>query len=161
MSAMDIILIVTLAVATVVAGLYFLNKWASKKMTGQQEIIDKTRMVTTIYIIDKKKDKAANVNLPKAAMDQLPKMYRFMKMPFVKAKIGPQIITLMCDNKVFNALPVKKSVKVGLAGIYIADMVGMKTEKEMKEMKKKKSASENKSGSDGNIINRLTSRFKK
>ena len=160
MSAMDIVLLVALIIAAVIAGLYFLNKWASKKMTGQQEVIDRTRMVTSIYVIDKKKDKAANVNLPKAAMDQLPKMYRFIKMPFVKAKIGPQIITLMCDAKVFKALPVKKSVKVGLAGIYIADMVGMKTEKEMKDAKKKKTAGE-KPDAGGNFISGLVSRFKK
>ena len=146
MNAMDIILIVAAAVAAIVAGIYFLNKWAAKRMTGQQEIIDRTRTVTTIYVIDKKKDKAANVNLPKAAASQMPKVYKFIKMPFVKAKIGPQIVTLMCDGKVFKALPVKKSVKVGLAGIYIVDMVGMKTEKEMKEQKKQKAGGAKKDG---------------
>jgi len=155
MSAMDIILIVLLAVAAIAAGLYFLNKWAAKKMTGQQEIIDRTRTVTTIYVIDKKKDKTANVNLPKAATSQMPRMYKFLKMPFVKAKIGPQIITLMCDNKVFKALPVKKTVKVGLAGIYIVDMVGMKTEKEMKDQKKKKT------GEKKNPLAGIAARFKK
>ena len=152
---MDIILIVLLAVAAIAAGLYFLNKWAAKKMTGQQEIIDRTRTVTTIYVIDKKKDKTANVNLPKAATSQMPRMYKFLKMPFVKAKIGPQIITLMCDNKVFKALPVKKTVKVGLAGIYIVDMVGMKTEKEMKDQKKKKT------GEKKNPLAGIAARFKK
>ena len=142
MSAMDIMLIVVFVVAAIAAGLYFLNKWASKKMSAQQEVVDRTRTVTTIYVIDKKKDKAANVNLPKAALAQLPRMYKYMNMPFVKAKIGPQIITLMCDNKVFGALPVKKSVKVGLAGIYIVDMPGMKSEKEMKALKKQKSKKE-------------------
>jgi len=157
---MDIILLVVLIVAAIVAGLYFLNKWASKKMTDQQEVINRTRMVTSIYVIDKKKDKAANVNLPKAASAQLPKMYKFIKVPFVKAKIGPQIITLMCDNKVFNALPVKKSVKVGLAGIYIVDMVGMKSDKEMKELKKKKkTADAQEPGGVKNILTGLKTRF--
>ena len=160
MSSMDIILLVVLIVAAIVAGLYFLNKWASKKMTDQQEVINRTRMVTSIYVIDKKKDKAANVNLPKAASAQLPKMYKFIKVPFVKAKIGPQIITLMCDNKVFNALPVKKSVKVGLAGIYIVDMVGMKSDKEMKELKKKKkTADAQEPGGVKNILTGLKTRF--
>ena len=156
-SAMDIILIVVFAVAAVGAGLYFLNKWASKKVSGQQEMIERTRTVTNIYVIDKKKDKAANVNLPKAAVSQMPKIYKFINMPFVKAKIGPQIITLMCDAKVFKALPVKKTVKVGLAGIYIADMVGMKTAKELKELKK------NKKQKDGNqnFLGGIKKRFAK
>ena len=159
MNPMDIILLVVFIIAAIVAGLYFLNKWAAKKMTGQQEIIDRTRTVTSIYVIDKKKDKAENVNLPKAALSQMPKMYKYMKMPFVKAKIGPQIITLMCDNKVFKALPVKKSVKVGLAGIYIADMVGMKTEKELKDQKRKKAADA--AGDKKSFIGGLVGKFKK
>ena len=161
MNAMDIILVVVLAVAAVVAGLYFLNKWATKKQGEQQEVVDRTRQITTIYVIDKKKDKAANVNLPKVAMTQLPKIYKYIKMPFVKAKIGPQIITLMCDAKVFKALPVKKSVKVGLAGIYIVDMPGMKTAKEMKAMKDKKKAKDEKPKGVQGIVSNVKDRFKK
>ena len=159
MSAMDIILLVTLIIAAVVAGLYFLNKWATKKVSGQQEMIEQTRTVTNIYVIDKKKDKAANVNLPKVALSQMPRIYKYIKMPFVKAKVGPQIITLMCDAKVFKAIPVKKSVKVGLAGIYISDMVGMKSDKEMKELKKQKKLASDKN-SKNNIINKVKNLIK-
>jgi len=161
MSAMDIILLVSLIVAAIVAGLYFLNKWATGKQSQQQEIIERTRQTTTIYVIDKKKDKAANANLPKAAMAQMPKLYKYMKMPFVKAKIGPQIITLMCDPKVFKAIPVKKSVKVGLSGIYISDMAGMKTAKEMKDQKKKKNpAGEEPKGAQA-VLDNVKGLFKK
>ena len=156
---MDIILLVTLIVAAIVAGLYFLNKWASKKVTNQQDMIQQARTVTSIYVIDKKKDKAANVNLPKAAMSQMPKMYRFIKMPFVQAKVGPQIVTLMCDAKVFKAIPVKKNVKVGLAGIYIADMVGMKSDKEMKDLKKKKKQAADKPGAEGDVFKKIKAKF--
>jgi hypothetical protein len=62
-----------------------------------------------------------------------------MKMPLVKAKVGPQVTTLMCDPKVFEVLPIKRNVRVELAGIYIAEMKGMKTKKERRELAKAKS----------------------
>ena len=134
MNVLDILVIVFIVVVALAVGLYFLNRWASKKMVDQQSMIDKTKQPATIYVIDKRREKPGSVNLPKSVTDQLPKYYRFMKMPFVKAKIGPQIITLMCDKQVYNALPVKKSVKVEIAGIYIVGMKGMKTKKELKAL---------------------------
>lgn len=138
MGVLDIILIVALVLALVVGGLYLLNKWAYKKLNTQQEMIDKAKQLTSIYVIDKKRDKVTNVNLPKMVVSQMPRAYKLMKMHFVQAKIGPQIMTLICDKKVFNAIPVKKNIKVELAGIYIVNMLGMKSDKELKEIKKAK-----------------------
>ena len=36
---------------------------------------------------------------------------RNSKMPIIKAKIGPQIMSLICDEKIFDSVPVKKEVK--------------------------------------------------
>ena len=72
-----------------------------------------------------------NANLPKAMAAQIPRMSKLMKVPLVKAKIGKDIMTLVCDNNVFPALPVKKSVTVELAGIYIVSMKGQKSKAEM------------------------------
>ena len=58
--------------------------------------------------------------------DQIPKYMQLKKMPVVKAKIGPKITTLLCDEKVFKDLPVKKMVKVDIAGIYIVGIKGYK-----------------------------------
>lgn len=134
----DVVFIVFIIVVAIAAGLYFLNRWAVNRMDQQQTLINKSRTVVSIFVIDKKRDKVTNVKLPKAAMEQMPKMAKLMKMYFVQAKIGAQIMTLMCEKKVFNALPVKKNVKVGLAGIYIVDMPGMKSEQQMKEERKAK-----------------------
>ena len=132
----DIILVVVFLVGIIIVGLFFLNKWASKRMSEQQDAIAKTRTTVTIYIIDKKRDKVANANLPKMVMEQMPKTYKFFKMPLVKIKIGPQIMTVLCDKKVYDVLPVKKTVSVDMAGIYILSLKGMKSDKEMKEIKK-------------------------
>ena len=60
--------------------------------------------------------------MPKAVIEQVPKVYRFKKVPIVKAKIGPQVLDLLCDEAIFDKLPEKKTVQVELAGIYIAGL---------------------------------------
>ncbi len=136
MQPTDWLILIVALVAAIVAGLYFLNRWASNKMTAQNEMIAKTKQTMSIYVIDKKKGKAKDANFPKAVMEQLPKMTKMMNLPLVKAKIGPQIMTLIADKRVFKAIPLKKTIKVDLAGIYIVDMKGLKSEKEYKESKK-------------------------
>lgn len=132
----DVIILIILIVGVVMVGLYFLNRWASTKMVTQQTAIERHKMPATIYVIDKKRDKITNVNMPKAAVEQVPSYVKMMKHNFVMAKIGPQIMTLMCDKQIYNAIPVKKNVKIELAGIYIVSMKGMKTKKEIKDAKK-------------------------
>ena len=46
-------------------------------------------------------------------VDNTPKYLRRTKVPVVKAKIGAKIMTLMCENKVFEVLPVKKRSQSG------------------------------------------------
>ncbi|MDR0999269.1 MAG: hypothetical protein LBL96_00450 [Clostridiales bacterium] len=140
MSLNDIILLVFLIVAALGVGLYFLNRWASKRMVESEEQMARVKQTVSIFVIDKKKDKPMNSNLPKEVKSKLPAFYRFLKVPLVKAKVGPQIVTLMADAKVFEALPVKKNVKIELAGIYISGMQGMKTKKEIKALAAAKKA---------------------
>lgn len=61
-----------------------------------------------------------------------------MKMNFVQVKVGPQILTLIADKRVFDAMPLKKTVKVEIAGLYIVNIVGMKSAEEMKAIAKAK-----------------------
>jgi len=136
----DILLIVVVVLGAIVAGLYFLNRWASNRVAQQQDMVEKTKQSASIYVIDMRRDKAANVNLPKVVMENLPRTAKIMKMYFVKAKIGPQIVTLMCEKTVYNALDVKKTFQVELAGIYIASVKGMKTKYELKQAQKAKKA---------------------
>lgn len=126
MNWLDIILIVVAIVVVVVLGLYFLSNWANKKAGEQQTLINSNKMTTSILVIDKKKEKLTNANMPKTVVDQIPKYLKFKKMPLVKAKIGPQIMTLICDPKIFKTIPVKKQIKVEISGIYIVGMKGNK-----------------------------------
>lgn len=142
MSSYDIIIIGTIVVGLIVLGLYFLNKWASNKMSTQETMIENSKQNMTIYVIDKKKDKITNVNMPKMVTEQMPKYSKLIKMYFVKGKVGPQIVTFMCEKNAYNAIEPKKTIKAEVAGIYITKVQGMKTKEELKEIKKNKKEKE-------------------
>lgn len=129
----DVFLIVTLILVAVFVGLYFLNKRGMKRMVQAQDFIDQNRMTVQIFVIDKRQEKPTEKNIPKAVYEQMPKATRMRKTNLVRAKIGPQIVTLMCDNPVYEVLPVKKTVKVDIAGMYIVSITGMNLEDKKKK----------------------------
>ena len=118
--------IVIAILAVVLVGLYFWGRKLQTKYDEQQKIISDNKQAVTLFVIDKKKDTLTNLKLPKQVKDQLPRMYKKRKMPVVIAKIGPQIQTLLCDQKIYDVLPTKKQVKVELAGILIVNVVSGK-----------------------------------
>ncbi len=121
--------VVTIILAVVLAalvGLYFWGKKMQKKYDEQQQLINQNKQAATLFVIDKKKDKLDNLKLPKQVKDQMPKLYKNRKMPVVVAKIGPQIQTFMCDERVYDSIPVKKQIKVELAGILIVNVLSGK-----------------------------------
>ena len=80
----------------------------------------------TILVIDKKKMKLKDAGFPAIVLEQTPKYLRGSKVPVVKAKIGPKVMSLMCEPKIFDLIPVKKEVKAVMNGIYIIDVKGMR-----------------------------------
>ncbi len=76
----------------------------------------------SMLIIDKKKLKMKESGLPKMVIDKTPKYMFWAKVPVVKAKVGPKIMTLIADERVFQVLPVKAEVKVVVSGIYITQI---------------------------------------
>ncbi len=81
--------------------------------------MDAVAQTVSMLVIDKKRLKLKEAGLPAAVVENTPKYLRRTRVPIVKAKIGPKIMTLMCEEKVFEVLPVKKEAKVVLSGIYI------------------------------------------
>ena len=59
-------------------------------------------------------------------IDQTPKLMRRSKLPIVKAKIGPKIMTLVADESIYDLIPVKKEVKADVSGIYIIGVRGLR-----------------------------------
>ena len=125
MQLLDVLFILIIVLAVVLGLLYYFNRKNMKKVTQAQDFIEQNKISTQIFVIDKKQEKPTAHNLPKGVYEQMPKTARMRKANLVKAKIGPQIMTLMCDKPVYEALPVKKSLKVDLAGIYIVSITGM------------------------------------
>ncbi|WP_317854686.1 hypothetical protein [Chakrabartyella piscis] len=145
MNPSDILIIITIILAIIAGALYFLNKKSTRQMIKAQDFIEQNRTTVQIFIIDKKQEKPSPTNLPKAVYEQMPKSSKMRKSNLVRAKVGPQIVTLMCDKPVYEVLPVKKNVKVELAGMYIIGMVGLNLEdKKKKTWSEKMSASINK-----------------
>ena len=104
--------------------LYFVGKKMQKKQDESQAQMQAASQVTSILVIDKKRMKLKDAGLPKLVLENTPKYLRGSKVPIVKAKIGPKIMSLMCDEKIFPLLPVKKELKVVISGIYIMDVKG-------------------------------------
>jgi L-cystine uptake protein TcyP (sodium:dicarboxylate symporter family) len=128
-TVVTIIIIVVLVAAVAAFGLFKLNQWALRKNDEREKLIASSKQHASIFVIDKKKEKLANANLPKNVYDKVPKFQRGIKMPLVKAKIGSQITTLITDKKIFEKLPLKKTVQVEIAGIYIVSLKGLKNDK--------------------------------
>ncbi|MCI5936941.1 MAG: hypothetical protein MRZ36_02930 [Eubacterium sp.] len=118
---LGIIVVVLIALLVV---LYFVGNKMQKKQDESQAQMQAASQVASILVIDKKRMKLKDAGLPKVVLDNTPKYLRGSKVPIVKAKIGPKIMTLMCDEKIFPVLPVKKELKVVLSGIYIMDVKG-------------------------------------
>lgn len=119
---LNIILIIFIIVVAVLALLYFLGRRLEKKQVEQQNMLDAAAQTVSILVIDKKKMKLNEANLPKAVAEQTPKYLRRMKVPVVKAKIGPKVMTLLADGEVFDILPVKTEARVVISGIYITQV---------------------------------------
>lgn len=114
------VLIITLVV------LYFLGKKAQKKKEEQDAQMAAVAQTVPMLIIDKKRMKIKESGLPQAVIDQTPKMMRWSKLPIVKAKVGPKVMSLIADEAIFDLIPLKKEVKATVSGIYITKVTGVR-----------------------------------
>ena len=128
-----IVLVVVVVAATV--ALYFYGNKMQKKQEEAEKQMQIGAQTVSLLVIDKKIMKLKEAGFPQLVLDQTPKYLRGSKVPVVKAKIGPKIMTLMCDNNAFEVLPVKKEVKVVMNGIYIMEVKGARGGLDKKEEK--------------------------
>ena len=138
MSTGTIVLLVILAVLLVaVIALYFVGKKAQKRQAEQQEQMEAMKQTVSMLIIDKKRMKLKESGLPQAVIEQAPRLMRRSKLPIVKVKVGPQVMSLVCDEKIYDQVPVKKEVKATVSGIYITSVKGLHGKQTAPEQKKK------------------------
>lgn len=132
-----IAIVVIVVITAILAVLYFLGKKAQKKQDEQQALMEENKQTISMLIIDKKRMKMKESGLPQMVIDQTPKLMRGAKLPIVKAKVGPQILSLVSDEKIFDSIPVKKEVKAVVSGIYILGVKGLHGKPQTAPQKKK------------------------
>ena len=137
MNTVTIVLLVIAIILLIVLGvLTFLGRRMQKKQDAQQEQLEAAAQQVSMLIIDKKMMKLKEAGFPQFVVDNTPKYLRRSKVPVVKAKIGPRIMTLMCDGSIFEQIPVKKEVKATVSGIYITAVRGIRGPLETPKKKK-------------------------
>jgi hypothetical protein len=129
-------IIVLVIIIAVLAVLYIVGSRLQKKQTAQKETMREAAQPVTMLVIDKKMMPMQDAGLPKAVMEQTPKRFRKAKLPIVKAKIGPQIINLICDDGIYDSMPVRGEVKAMVSGIYITSVKNVRGKKAPEPEKK-------------------------
>jgi len=130
-----LIVVAVILIAAIVA-LIILGKRAQKKQAEQQVQLDAMKQTVTMLIIDKKRMKLKEAGLPQAVLDQTPKLLRGSKLPILKVRIGNRVMSLICDEKIFDSVPTKKEVKASVSGIYVTEVKGLHGKVKAPEKKK-------------------------
>jgi type II secretory pathway pseudopilin PulG len=121
-----VLLVITVILLAVLIFLYFWGKRAQKKKDEQDAQIASAAQTITMLVIDKKKLKLKDAGLPAQVLEQTPKLLRRSKVPIVKAKVGPKIMTFICDGQIFESVPLKKEIKAVVSGLYITGIKGLR-----------------------------------
>lgn len=119
-----IVLIVMLVVlAAAFTALYFFGKRLEKKQSEQQAMMESMAQKVNLMVVDKKRMKITEApGLPKQIAEQTPWYLKRSKVPVCKVKIGPKVMTMLCDDKVFELIPLKQELKATVSGLYITDV---------------------------------------
>ena len=132
-----VMLVIAIILVIVMIVLYFLGKKAQKRKAEQDEQIAAAAQTVSMLIIDKKRMRMNESGLPQQVLEQTPKLMRRSKLPIVKAKIGPRVMSMIADEQIFDDIPVKKEVKATISGLYITSVRGLRGPLEKPAKKKK------------------------
>ncbi|MBO6119862.1 MAG: hypothetical protein J6P02_05300 [Lachnospiraceae bacterium] len=128
-SVLNIVLIVIGVIAVILVILYFLGSKLQTKQASADKAMQQMSMLVSLLVIDKQKLRIKDSGLMKQVQDAIPAYIRWRKFPIVKARVikaniagGAQVMSFICDPKVFKVIPVKTEVKVTIAGIYITKL---------------------------------------
>lgn len=120
-----VLLVITAVVIGITIALYFLGKKAEARKAEQDEQVAKVAQTVSMLIIDKKKMRVNQAGLPEEMIAAMPWYAKRSKMPIVKAKVGPKVMTFICDYAVFDEVPTKREVKATVSGLYITGVKGL------------------------------------
>ena len=70
---LNVLLVILVIVAIALAVLYFMGRKLEKRQVAQQDLLEAAAQTVTMLVIDKKKMKIKDANLPKIVYEQTPK----------------------------------------------------------------------------------------
>ncbi len=111
---LNVLLVILFIAAVAMAVLYFLGRKLEKRQVEQQQALEAAAQSVSMLVIDKKKMKLKDAGLPKIVYEQTPWYMRRTKLPIVKAKVGPKVMTLIAEAKVV------------VSGIYITEIKSLR-----------------------------------
>ena len=117
-----VLLVILVLLIAAVIFLYFYGKKLQDQQASQQAAFDAAKQTVSMLVIDKKKLRISQSGLPQIVVEQQPWYTKWMKVPIVKAKVGPRIMTFMADAAVFDVIPLKTECKVVISGLYITEL---------------------------------------
>ena len=123
---MKVLLIIGFVFLALAIVFYFIGQRAQKKQEESRAQLDAVKQTVSMLVIDKGRIKFKDAGFPAVVVEKTPKRYHRMKTPVVKAKVGPKIMTFMCDADIYDVIPVKKEVKATISGIYITEVKGVR-----------------------------------
>ena len=118
-TAWIITIIVVVVIGVLIVVLFFMGRKSQRQQQEQAEQMVKSAQTASFYIIDKKKMRLKNANLPQLVMDSADWKTKLFKMPIVKVKMGPKVMNLVCDPDVYKTLLPHQEVRAQVSGIYI------------------------------------------
>ena len=132
-----VLIIILIILIGLTIALYFFGKRMEKRQAEQEELLEAAKQSISMLIIDKKRLKLKESGLPDQVISQTPWYAKRSRVPIVKAKVGPRIMTLIADERLFDDIPVKKEVKATVSGLYITGVRGLHGRIERNVEKKK------------------------
>ena len=128
-NVLQIVLIVLAIIAVILVILYFVGSKLQAKQVNTEKAMKQMSMVVSLLVLSKDKLHIKDSGLMKQVQDAIPAYMKWRKFPIVKARIikanvagGAQVMSFICDPKVYKIMPVKTEVKVTIAGIYITKL---------------------------------------
>ncbi|MBR0087167.1 MAG: hypothetical protein IJL98_05455 [Lachnospiraceae bacterium] len=101
---------------------FFYGRKMQKKQAEAEKQMEAAKQTVSMLVIAKAKKKLKEAGLPDVVVQSTPRYYRLLKVPVVKAKVGPRVMNLLADAKVFDILPVNKTCTVSVSGMYITEL---------------------------------------
>ena len=128
-NVLQIVLIVLAVIAVILVTLYFVGSKLQAKQVNTEKAMKQMSMVVSLLVLSKDKLHIKDSGLMKQVQDAIPAYMKWRKFPIVKARVikaniagGAQVMSFICDPKVYKIMPVKTEVKVTIAGIYITKL---------------------------------------